>query len=93
MKKYYIRYPRNFGNEYDLRYVDGVDDELRAIEQGYERITKKEALEKCRAERWARKHDQAFSGYGSAIIVHLDFEGGESEAREQLTTSDGYIYE
>jgi len=93
MKKYYIRYPRNFGNEYDLRFVDGVDDELRAIEQGYERITKKEALEKCRAERWARKNDPAFSGYGSAIIVRLDFEGGESEAREQLTTSDGYIYE
>lgn len=41
MKKYYIKYPRNFGNE----------------------------------------------------IVHFDFEGGESEAREQLTTSDGYIYE
>ena len=45
MKKYYIRYPRNFANEYDLRYVDGVDDELRALEQGYERITKNKALE------------------------------------------------
>lgn len=93
MKKYYIKYPRNFGNEYDLRFVDGLDDELRAIEQGYERITKKEALEKCRAERWARKNDPAFSGYGSAIIVHLDFEGGESEAREHLETTDGYVYE
>ena len=93
MKKYYIKYPRNFGNEYDLRYVDGLDDELRALEQGYKRITKKEALEKCRAERRARKNDPAFSGYGSAIIVHFDFEGGESEARQQLKTTDGYVYE
>lgn len=93
MKKYYIRYPRNFANEYDLRYVDGVDDELRALEQGYERIRKNKALEKCRNERWERKHDPVFSGYGSAIIVHLDFEGGEAEAREHLKTEDGYVYE
>ena len=58
MKKYYIKYPRNFGNEYDLRYVDGLDDELRVLEQGYERIAKKEALKKCRAEE-ARERKNA----------------------------------
>lgn len=94
MKQYFIKYPRNFNNEYSLRWAEKNSAEAaEAIESGYEPITRKAAIEKCRAERWARKHDQAFSGYGSAIIVHLDFEGGESEAREQLTTSDGYIYE
>lgn len=93
MKRYYIRYPRNFANEFDLRYVDSAEAEQEAIRQGYERITKKQAIEKCRAERWARKNDPAFSGYGSAIIVHLTFEGGECEARELLNSSDGYVFE
>lgn len=94
MKQYFIKYPRNFNNEYSLRWAEKNSAEAaEAIESGYEPITRKAAIEKCSAERWARKNDQSFSGYGNAIIMPYGFDGGESEAREQLTTSDGYIYE
>ena len=37
MKHYYIRYPRNFGNEYDLVWIDAADTESirKASEAGY----------------------------------------------------------
>lgn len=93
MKKYYIKYPRNFGNEYDLIFTTTPEEDQRAIDQGYERIAKKQAISKCVAERWARKNDPAFSGYGSVIILPLDFERGEYDARYMLKTTDGYVYE
>lgn len=71
MKHYYIRYPRNFANEYDLVWIESTDTEsiTRAIEEGYSRITRKEAYRKVSVEKYARKNDQAFSGYGDAVIL------------------------
>lgn len=93
MKQYFIRYPRNFGNEYSLCWAEqGSKEAAEAIKNDYCRITRKEAIEKCTSERWARKHDQAFSGFGDAIIYPYGFDGREDEARERLTTFDGYIY-
>ena len=73
MKTYYIRYPRDFANEYDLCYCENKDEENAAVAAGYERITRKEAERKCRNEKWARQHDQAFSGYGDDTIVPWSF--------------------
>lgn len=73
MKHYYIRYPRNFGNEYELYSVNaGTDAEKYLIDHDFERIAHKEAEEKCAAERWARITDPAFSGYAPAHIVPFD---------------------
>lgn len=71
MKHYYIRHPRNFTNEYKLVWIESTDTEsiARACEEGYSRITRKEAYRTVSGEKYARKNDQAFSGYGDAIIL------------------------
>lgn len=46
MKAYYIYQPRNFANEYSLCWVEqGSKEENEVIEQGWERITRKEAIQ------------------------------------------------
>lgn len=71
MKNYFIRHPRNFANEYDLVWIESNDTESinRATKEGYDRITRKEAFRKVSAEKYARKHDQAFSGFGDTVIL------------------------
>ena len=44
MKQYFIKYPRNFNNEYSLRWAEKNSAEAaEAIESGYEPITRKAA--------------------------------------------------
>ena len=76
MKNYYIRYPRNFGNEYDLVWIDASDTEsiLAASEAGYERITRKSAYAKISDEKYRRKTDPNFSGYAPVIILPFHIE-------------------
>lgn len=53
MKQYLIKYPRNFNNEYELRWAEkGSLEAAEAIAEGYEPITRAQAIEKCRTERW-----------------------------------------
>ena len=62
-KTYWIKYPRNFANEYTL--ISATTEAQRKIlkAHGYERITLKRVRELCSLERWRRKTDPAFSGY------------------------------
>ena len=71
MKNYYIKYPRNFANEYDLVWIDATDTESirKASEAGYERITRKSAYAKIADEKYRRKTDRNFSGYAPVIIL------------------------
>lgn len=71
MKNYYIRYPRNFANEYDLVWIDAADTDSisRATEAGYERITRREAYAKVSGEKYRRKSDANFSGYAPTVIL------------------------
>lgn len=71
MKHYYIRYPRNFSNEYDLVWIEASDTEsiLAASEAGYERITRKSAYAKISDEKYRRKTDYSSSGYAPVIIL------------------------
>lgn len=71
MKHYYIRYPRNFANEYDLVWIESTDaaNINEAINAGYDRITRKEAFRKVSCEKYARRVDQNFSGYGDIVIL------------------------
>lgn len=73
MSKYYIYYPRDFANEYSLIRVDGAAEETRLMgwydchntgENDLHRISVQAMRGKIADERYARKHDQAFSGYG-----------------------------
>ena len=71
MKRYYVKHPRNFGNEYSLCWIDAADKKgcQQLEERGYERITRKAAYAYVSQEKWARQHDQAFSGYGDIRIL------------------------
>lgn len=80
MRSYWIMGGR-FGNEYSLVYCGNSIDEEKAQAQGYDRITRKEAIAKCIAERRREKENPMFSGYASRYIYpymddyyHVDFE-------------------
>lgn len=81
MAKNYIYYPRNFSNEYALIRIEDASEEARLLawyeEHGTEqndlhRITVRNMRQKVSAERWARKYDQAFSGFGDVEPQSVD---------------------
>lgn len=74
MKKYYISYWRDFGNTYDLMWTDSPEME-KQLPANAERISRKEAIEKCLEELTARKNDPAFSGYASAAVYPAGYDG------------------
>lgn len=65
---YLVNYYKNFSNTYSLRYVTSKADLMEAEAEGYERITRREAVYLARAERWRRENDQAMSGYANESI-------------------------
>lgn len=71
MKNYYIKYPRNFSNEYDLCWIDSADTKSaeEAVERGWERITRKEAFRKISNEKYRQSTDYAFSGFAPTVII------------------------
>lgn len=69
-RAYYVRYPRDFANEYSLRYTVG-GAELSAND-GWERITRREAVRLARAERERRRWEPERSGYADADICPTD---------------------
>ena len=80
MKKYYIRYPRDFANEYTLVSCETEDDlimlrEFNAkhcpTEHVFERIRVRDMRRKISAEKYARKYDPAFSGYGDIAPIPI----------------------
>lgn len=69
-RAYYVRYPRDFANEYSLRYTVG-GAELSAAD-GWERITRREAERLARAERERRHWEPERGGYADAGIYPAD---------------------
>lgn len=90
MKNYYIRYPRNFANEYDLCYCESADERKAAEADGWERVTRLEAERKCRNENWARANDQAFSGYGDNTIIPFCLVGKDYDVDQCYGPDDKY---
>lgn len=97
MKTYYIKYPRNFANEYNLCYCETPEERKAAEAAGWEKITRKEAIRKCAAERWARKNDPAFSGFGDVAIAPWAYIAAARiypiTPEEYGLTLNGYIWE
>ena len=87
-KAYYVEYYRDFGNTYNIYWLpDG-----EPAPAGLERITRKQALDLCKQERYRRKYDQAFSGYADTWIWPY---GAPDAVRYrhplELRTSGGYV--
>lgn len=66
MKKYYVRYPRNFANEYSLVWSDS--EHPIPEDNGWERITRKQAIYLAASEADRRKTDVNSSGYADEYI-------------------------
>lgn len=65
-RAYYVRHPRDFANEYSLRYT--VGGAKLSADDGWERITRREAERLARAERERRRWEPERSGYADADI-------------------------
>lgn len=101
MKKYFVKHPRDFFNEYSLVYTTDSEQEEAAISEGYERCTRAQAFELCRAEIRRRESDPMFSGYADALIfpydasqdeiAHFSMFRGTTHAR--FTIKDSYLVE
>ena len=68
MKQYFVKYSRNFGNTYAFRWADNAADVAALTSDGYERITRAEALRLARDEAIRRRDDPAFAYYADAHI-------------------------
>ena len=94
MKKYYINYYNNAANTFELRWTDNKEDEEAAIAEGFKRITRKEAIEKCKNERERVKRGE--HKFADTIIVPFlpamirNTIGWDMNA---LKTKDGYVYD
>lgn len=80
MKKYFILYPRNFYNEYTLVSCETNEDlsKLREFNAKYckpdhvfERISVRDMRRKISAEKFARKYNPSFGGFGDIAPTPL----------------------
>lgn len=69
-RKYFIRYPRNFANEYQLAWCYDIP-----VGGDWQRITRGEALFFAKREAERRKDDPSFAGYADTIIAPIDYSG------------------
>ena len=74
MRKYFVKYGE-FTNTYCVRYTENESEEAQAIEQGMERISRKEAIKLCTMESARRKENPAFSGYAPDVILPFGYNG------------------
>ena len=91
MKRYYAKYYLDFSNTYNLAYAETESEEKQAKEQGYERITRKEAEHLCALENQRRKDDPAFSHYADTVILPIGYDDYWRNDRNMVLS--GYIVE
>lgn len=87
MRHYYIKMGRA-ANWYGLIYTEDAAEEAAARAAGYERITRSEAIDYCRAERDRRAYDPAFGGYADVYI----YPWTEQDALHGLNCIEGAGY-
>lgn len=92
MKQYYVRYTRNFANCYDLVYAETEQEKREAEENGWERVSRAKAFSLCADENYRRKHDPAFSGFASTVILPITYPAGDMDwQNDRHMVRDGYI--
>ena len=72
MKKYYVQFGE-FGNVYTLRYAETKEEQQILQEQGYERITLKEAINLAKREKERRQYEPNMSGYADILIYPANY--------------------
>jgi len=65
IKHYFVRYPRDFANEYDLGW--SYDESV----PGWERITRREAVAMARAEVWRCRWTPTLSGCAPVLVFPI----------------------
>lgn len=88
-KQYFVNYYRDFGNTYTLRWADNAADAEMLKTNGYERITRRKALELAREENDRRERDYNFSGYADNRIYPANYDAENDTMFE--TDASGYI--
>ena len=93
MKKHYWVRRGDFANQYTLGYTETAEQEEWAEQAGCERITRKEAEQLCRDERYRERHDSAFSGYADSVILPVWYPADRDWRDDPKCTLCGYIVE
>lgn len=73
MRKYFIS-KTEFANVYSLYYAD-TPEQKAMLPANAERITRDQAITKCREELYRRKYDSEFSRYADCEIFPAGYEG------------------
>lgn len=96
MRKHFIVKNTNFANSYSLAWTASKDELKKAIQDGWEQITRKQAIALCVEERRRRRTDYAFSGFADVDIFPLDRTEREREMfnvrAAGFVSADGYVY-
>ena len=69
MRKFYIQYYSDFANTYNLCYTDSREEDAQAIACGMERISRKEAENKCKDEKLRRMYSPSFAYNADSVIL------------------------
>ena len=84
-KKYYFIQRGQFHNDYALGW--GYDDQA----DGWERITRAEAIKLAREEVWRRKYDKSFSGLATEYIWPITAAGAPALTEyQEYRLADGF---
>lgn len=73
MRYYFIKYYTSFSNTYILRHAP-KEMLQKMLDNGFTRITRKEAIRHCVEERRREKFDKACSGYANRCIYPIEWE-------------------
>lgn len=96
MKKQYFVWLGDFGNVYSLYWAETAEQIKLAKENGYTRITRRQAEKLCVEENDRRNYDSNFSGYADNLIYPVDYEGGHSASElynHRNVFRNGYLVE
>lgn len=88
MKKFYVWFG-DFSNIYDIVWAETPEQVEEAENNGYERITRKEAESLCAEENRRRKENPSFSGYASNVIYPVEYV--DNWENDEKMYKDGYI--
>lgn len=94
MKKYFYKNTMGFGNTYELAYTETDKEEERALAEGFERITRKEAEQLCRAERDREQYEPSNSGYADSVVLPIWYPATSRDWQDDSrVVLNGYIVE
>lgn len=89
MKRYFIK-QGDFSNVYELVYITDQAEEEAIKAEGYERITREEAIKKAKAERERMEFEPMNAGYADSHIWPFSKVRKDYARRENFIASHTY---